>query len=76
MTIIRAPEHEVLLKSTTHKPHEIAEWCTENFGPRWEAIGNRSGVWTVFWAGREDFGSYRWCFTNEKDLVLFMLRWS
>lgn len=54
---------------------QAAEWCKENFGPRWEAIGNREGTWCTFWRGRSIPGSYEWFFLNEQDYLMFTLKW-
>jgi hypothetical protein len=66
-------DHEVLIHRDQHRAAQ--EWCEEQFGRRWEAIGYRAGIWTVFWGGRESFDQYRFCFAHEKDLVWFTLRW-
>ena len=54
---------------------EVTKWCEQNIGPRWKVTGDRSGTWTVFWAGRDDPGKYQWHFLNERDAMLFALRW-
>jgi hypothetical protein len=66
-------DHEVLIHKSRHRAAQ--EWCEQQFGRQWEAIGYRSGTWAVFWAGRESFDQYRFCFAQEKDLVWFTLRW-
>lgn len=47
---------------------DVMEWCTKNFGPR----PRRPDAWTR-WA---DIHIDRIRFRDEKDYVLFMLRWS
>ena len=68
--------HVILIK----KPHfKVYKWCEGHFGPRWEAIGNRSGRWTAFWAGpRCHLGRhyYQFLFVDEKDAIMFTLRWA
>lgn len=54
----------------------VDKWCKEQFGPRWEAVGNRAGTWCCFWRGRSIPGSYEWLFSDEKQFAWFMLRWS
>ncbi len=54
---------------------EATEWCEKQFGPRWEAIGNRQGTWCTFWKGRSVPGSYEWYFLNEQDFLMFTLKW-
>lgn len=66
----------VFLLPKLHNQWEADAWCTEKFGKRWSAIDNRTGTWCCFWAGGEKPGHYRWYFTNEQDVVLFLLRWS
>lgn len=62
-------------------------WCREQWGPRWEAVDNRSGTWCVFWGGnRVEMGKpfqldmvsnqYRWHFATEQQLTWFKLRWA
>jgi hypothetical protein len=56
-----------------------SEWCKENFGPRWDGIGNRTGTWSVFWGGNtvENYPStYQWHFATEEQLMWFKLRWT
>lgn len=55
--------------------HEAEQWCIKNIGERWFSVGRKTGNWTCFWAGRDDPKSYRWHFKNEKDAVMFSLRW-
>jgi hypothetical protein len=69
-------DHEVLIDSSLHR--EAARWCETQFGRRWEATGNRSGRWNMFWAG-PGFGfpgQYRFCFAREQDMMMFILRWT
>jgi hypothetical protein len=66
-------DYEVLLDSKLHR--DAARWCAQVFGHQWEAIGDRSGRWVVFWAGRDHPGKYRFCFALEQDKLMFMLRW-
>ena len=54
---------------------EASSWCEKQFGPRWEAVGHRTGVWCTFWKGRGFPGDYEWFFQNEKDFLLFQLKW-
>ncbi len=67
-------DHEVMIHRDQCRP--VMRWCEEQYGPRWEAIGNRTGVWSVFWAGRGYTDQYRFCFAKEKDMLLFILRWA
>ena len=66
-------DYEVMI----HKDQRRAaqEWCQEQLGRRWEAIGYRTGVWAVFWAGRGHTDQYRFCFARERDMLMFVLRW-
>jgi hypothetical protein len=67
-------DYEVLINSGQH--NQAGRWCTEQFGKRWEAIGYRAGRWSMFWAGREHPGKYRFCFALERDMIWFTLRWA
>jgi hypothetical protein len=63
-----------------HTPREVVEdakaWCYQQWGTRWEALGNRSGTWSVFWAGRGIPGYYRWHFATEQQALMFTLKWA
>ncbi len=75
--LIKSPRdfpHHIVTGKTNH--WKATNWCEENFGPRWEAIGNRKGRWCVFWKGRSVPGSYDWYFVDEKDYLLFVLKWT
>lgn len=77
MTLSKDLPFVFLRSRKTQEDHfEISEWCEDQFGPRWEAVNYRDGNWCVFWAGREFPKSYKWYFKNEKDAMLFVLRWS
>lgn len=67
-------DYEVLIHKDIHRA--AGEWCEQQFGRRWEAIGYRSGRWAMFWAGRINFDQYRFCFADEQDKLMFILRWS
>jgi len=60
---------------------QAKQWCEQHIGPRWVATKNHNGKWCVFWVGpsrrRESlYGMYEWSFQNEKDALLFGLKWS
>jgi hypothetical protein len=74
ITTYRHLDHEVLIHKNQH--HAAMRWCEAEFGLRWEAIGHRQGIWCVFWAGRDHYDRYRFCFAREKDMIWFTLRWS
>lgn len=67
-------DYEVLVDSTKHRSAMI--WCEQTFGARWEATGNRTGQWALFWAGRGMTDKYRFCFALKEDMMMFILRWS
>lgn len=65
-------------------PKDIVEparqWCIEQWGHRWEAVGNRSGTWCVFWGGfgmssQKRDSHYQWWFETEQQQIMFTLRW-
>ena len=80
-SILRAKEHEVLVQKTfpyriVSSPHltylSMWEWCTEQFEKQWDCDYNPNGIWTEL----PHPGCRRWYFKNEKDAMLFALRWS
>jgi len=59
--------------------HDAQRWCRDQWGPRWQAAGNRQGTWCVFWGGKsvENFPStYQWWFATEQQRAWFLLRWA
>lgn len=57
--------------------HYLAEaWCQEYLGPRWEAMGNKTGTWCCFWAGRKNYAGYDYYFADSYDSIVFALKWA
>jgi hypothetical protein len=50
----------------------VGRWCEEQFGKQWSSL-NTDGVWTEL---PRHVGCREWYFKNEKDAVLFSLRYS
>jgi hypothetical protein len=53
------------------------EWCKQHIGKEWILKENTQGVWSDWicvWDA-EMHGIRTWHFKNEKDAVLFALRW-
>jgi len=48
-------------------------WCQDHFGKEWD-LYNPDGIWGHInhW---ENTKGITWCFKNEKDAILFKLRW-
>lgn len=69
----RKLQYSTLIDAKKHS--DAKEWCQKQFGKRWEAIDGRDGVWTMFWAGPNHHNKYIFHFVDEKDYVLFILRW-
>ena len=67
-------DYEVLIDNSNHI--SASEWCLEHVVARWSPIDNRSGRWSMFWAGPSNFSKYRFCFADEKDVLWFTLSWS
>ena len=67
-------EYEVLISRNTNRDAML--WCEEYFGERWNPVSNRQGKWSMFWKGSSSPFMYRFCFAEEHDIMLFMLRWS
>jgi hypothetical protein len=59
-------------KDKYHLQEEIRAWCRANFGP---------GMWsnpkdhTQDWGWDSGFGNTHYFFKNEKDAIIFALRW-
>jgi len=69
--------HKILMPKEKNQ-WEIDQWCKDQFGARWEAVGNRSGTWCCFWRGfkNDASGDYEWFFVNKDDAMWFSLRWA
>ncbi len=71
--------YEVLIHKD--QARRAMRWCEEHYGPRWEAIGNRTGIWCCFWAGfprdknRVQTSHYRYYFESEEMAMFFTLQW-
>ena len=70
----RTLEHSVLIDAKKHRA--AGNWCRAQFGKRWGALGDTDGAWTMFWAGRNDHDKYIFHFVEEKDMLMFILKWS
>ena len=70
----RTLEHNVLIDAKKHR--DAGRWCLTQFGKRWQAIGDTDGAWTMFWAGREQHDKYIFHFVEERDKLMFILKWS
>lgn len=60
--------------------HEAEAWCVEQWGHRWQAVGNHEGTWCVFWGGfgmssQKRDSHYQWWFETEQQQMLFTLKW-
>jgi len=71
--VFRKLQYSTLIDAKKHR--DAGKWCLKQFGKRWEAIGHTDGSWAMFWAGRIDSDKYIFHFVEEKDYVLFILRW-
>ena len=70
----RKLEHNVLIDADNHRA--AGAWCLTQFGKRWQAMGDTDGAWTMFWAGRNDHDKYIFHFVEERDKLMFILKWS
>lgn len=58
--------HEVVVDYTTHSGYiKQFNWCCDTFGP-YVCDG---------WRGGLEFETIRWQFTNEKNAMMFRLKW-
>ena len=70
----RQLEHSVLIDAKKHR--DAGAWCQQQFGKRWEAIGkNTDGAWCMFWAGQDNHDKYIFHFVEERDKLIFSLKW-
>ena len=71
-------EHEVIIEDLQAPSNyqSLINWCEEQWGERWNPITNREGLWACFWTGKSMPMSYRYCFADERDQILFILRWA
>ena len=58
--------------------NETIEWCKDQIGERWKPSGcARNGKWTGHAAHLpDDYSKVMFAFANEKDAIVFKLRWS
>ena len=70
----RKLEHNVLIDAKKHR--DAGAWCLTQFGKRWEAVGNTDGAWTMFWAGGSNHTKYIFHFVEERDMLMFILKWA
>lgn len=62
-------ECRIPLVGTFSIRRDAIEWCHEQFGPERTINENHDGVWA--WSYPREFK-----FENEKDCMLFLLRWA
>lgn len=68
--------YHVRLPMNGRTAFNAASWCEGKFGEKWNAMDQQVGTWSIFWGGVDHPLKYDWYFLNEKDLALFLLRWS
>jgi hypothetical protein len=73
--------HRIVISEKTSGPLPNvscpAAWCLAHFGPQWDLLDVKNGVWFRVWAGSlQDGPYYEYKFKNEEDAVFFKLRWS
>ncbi len=57
--------------------HDGQTWCRENLGERWCPVEKKSNKWASAWMGWfNDQSTYQFSFAEEKDLVMFKLKFS
>lgn len=75
MNIERLPYIVTLLADTTAANAQL--WCEKHIGERWGPGRWRNGNWTAFVVtNRPESSKIRFFFANEKDAMVFKLRWS
>lgn len=66
--------HRVSLgKDRYHQHREIIEWCEENCGEG--GYGSFSRDENAKWSVDGIFGNHHFFFKDEKDFIMFTLRW-
>ena len=60
---------------TKRKDFSYKEWCEEHFGPKFDVLENKDGVWTIVWAGPYRARQDEFRFKNEADAMMFTLKW-
>lgn len=58
--------------------YETNLWCEQYIGKQNNIRILGGGDWACFWQGYEngEHRRYKWFFRNEKDAILFTLRWA
>lgn len=70
MVIDKFP-YKILLKRDSTDTNEIDRWCTDKFGPNGD-----HDQWDVSYANESPYNyDLFYYFKQEKDAVLFILRW-
>lgn len=54
--------------------YDAHRWCTSQFGVMWRPVSNPDGLWKVTWSETQHDHN-EWHFKNEKDAMMFTLRW-
>jgi hypothetical protein len=69
------PNYEIFTPSIVVSDAMV--WCKKHFGKQWRSQKNPQGTWIVIGPDEPPArNDYRWYFRNEKDAMLFTLRWS
>ena len=53
-----------------------SHWCEKQFGSRWDPIEHNKGKWYSCWVGWPGSKKRQFIFSDERDAVLFALRFS
>jgi hypothetical protein len=61
--------------SSSDSVNDGLAWCRKNLGERWCPVEKRSNKWSCSWMGwYDDQSVYKFSFAEEKDLVMFKLK--
>jgi hypothetical protein len=57
--------------------HDGQAWCLVNLGDRWDPFGRTRNKWASAWMGWfNEQAVYQFSFAEEKDLIMFKLKFS
>jgi hypothetical protein len=63
--------------SSSDSVNDGLDWCLNNLGERWCPIEKRSNKWSCSWMGwHNDQSVYQFSFAEEKDFMMFKLKFS
>jgi hypothetical protein len=77
--VLMKPKHVVRIESEKFNRWDVHIWCAENVGKPFRVVGwdfdfnNDEAKWCCYCS---EHGSDHWYFRDERDAVMFSLRWA